>query len=366
MPTRLVLTVSLLLATPAAFAETRTWTARDGQLQVEAEYHGFSVGQVILRRGHGEILNVALEDLSENDRKFVAERVRQKETDDATERSQAPPDRIHYGPGRQLAILVNQSIDESSGLTCSRQTPGVFWTHNDSGDEARIYAFDASGRDLGSCLLADTKAWDWEDMASYTWQGKAYLLLCDIGNNRLNAKVHSLHVVEEPPVDPSAGVRVERVPVVQTIRFSYEDGPHNCEAAGIDATDRTILLVTKEYDGLSHVYLLAWPAEKSDPQQVLVARRIATLSIPFATALDISPDGRRAILVNYTGAYEYTRSEQEAWPAAFARRGRSIPVPDRLQGESVCYGPDGKTLYLTSEKLPTPLYEVPVVSSEGR
>ena len=40
---------------------------------------------------------------------------------------------------------------------------------------------------------------------------------------------------------------------------------------------------------------------------------------------------------------------------------REIGMPLRIQGESICYGPDGKTLYLTSEKLPTPLWEVPVV-----
>jgi hypothetical protein len=34
-------------------------------------------------------------------------------------------------------------------------------------------------------------------------------------------------------------------------------------------------------------------------------------------------------------------------------------MPLRRQGESICYGPDGRSLYLTSEKLPTPLIEIP-------
>ncbi len=34
-------------------------------------------------------------------------------------------------------------------------------------------------------------------------------------------------------------------------------------------------------------------------------------------------------------------------------------MPQRNQGESVCYGADGRTLYLTSEFAPTPLLEVP-------
>jgi hypothetical protein len=39
-------------------------------------------------------------------------------------------------------------------------------------------------------------------------------------------------------------------------------------------------------------------------------------------------------------------------------------MPQRRQGETVCYGPDGKTLYLTSEFAPTPLFEVPVAQPQ--
>jgi len=58
-------------------------------------------------------------------------------------------------------------------------------------------------------------------------------------------------------------------------------------------------------------------------------------------------------------AYQYTREGEEGWAEAFARPGHRIPLPLRQQGESICFGADGKTLYLTSEKLPTPLIVVP-------
>lgn len=48
---------------------------------------------------------------------------------------------VAYNTGRETARLANQAIAESSGLACSRTTPGVFWTHNDSGDQARLFAF---------------------------------------------------------------------------------------------------------------------------------------------------------------------------------------------------------------------------------
>ena len=100
--------------------------------------------------------------------------------------------------------------------------------------------------------------------------------------------------------------------------------------------------------------------QRTPKKKALVARRIATLAIPLVTAMDVSPDGRRAVVLTYGNAYEFVRSENEDWAAAFAREPRPIRMPLRIQGESICYGPDGKTLYLTSEKLPTPLWEVPV------
>jgi hypothetical protein len=94
----------------------------------------------------------------------------------------------------------------------------------------------------------------------------------------------------------------------------------------------------------------------------MTARAIAPLGIPDVTAMDISPDGARAIVLTYIDAYEYVRATDETWAEAFSREGRLVSMPPRIQGESICYGPDGKTLYLTSEGASQPLWEVPAVT----
>jgi len=339
-------------------AHARTWTDSTGQHQVEAEYLTSHAGKVWLRRlSDDKVFELALADLSRADQEHVEQLVREQQ---ARKKAQVHDDSkgIRYGPGRELAKLANTAVDESSGLACSRRQPGLFWTHNDSGADARIYLFDSKGRDLGSCVLADVLAYDWEDMISFTWVGKHYLLLCDVGNNGLAAPVQMLHLVEEPPVDPERGVTVQQIPVVQTIFLSYEDDHRNCEAVAIDPTDRTILLATKQFELKSYVYALPWP--ETDAKKAFTARLIATLKLPLVTAMDISPDGRRAVVLTYANAYEFERGEKEGWATAFSREPRKIVMPLRIQGESICYGPDGKTLYLTSENLPTPLWEVPV------
>jgi len=268
-------------------------------------------------------------------------------------------DRIAYRRGRRVATLANRQIAESSGLACSRLKPDVFWTHNDSGDKPRLYAFDTKGRDLGTYGVPEARAIDWEDMASFALDGKNYLLLADVGNNHFKRESCTLYIVEEPRLRPGDRKVRGRANLVRTIHYTYKDGPDDCEAVAVDPTSRTILLVTKRRRRT--VYTFAMPEKPTE--KAMVAEPIATLSLGWTTAMDVSPDGRRAIVLTYGDAFEYARGPGETWSQAFARRPRQIIVPARPQGESICYGSDGRTLYLTSEKLPTPLLKIPVIET---
>jgi len=267
------------------------------------------------------------------------------------------PGPVRYGKPRRLCTLACRHIDESSGLAPSRRTPGVFWTHNDSGCPPELFAFDRKGRHLGAYTVAGAPNRDWEDLASLTVGKKHFLLVCDTGDNALIRPFASLYLVPEPAVDPNRPTAGGKLRAVRAIHFTYEDGPQDCESVGVDPTTRTIYLVAKR--GRRTVYELPMPSKAGTKR--LVARAVARLDIAPAVAMDISGDGLRAVVLTYALAFEYTRAPGEKWAAAFRRGGRRLRMPGRRQGESICYGRDGKTLYLTSEKLPTPLLEVPAV-----
>jgi len=360
-----VLCLAIVTGTTGLPAVARQWTDSTGQQQVEAELVDSDGEQVWLKPPDAPTFSLPLAALSKADQEHVRKFLR----DEKAARKTRPDgrDSIPYGPGRQLCTLACERLDEVSGMACSRRHPGLFWAHNDSGDEARVYLFDLKGRDLGSCLLAGVRNYDWEDMASFTAGGKPYLLLADTGNNGLAAAVHMLHLIEEPPCDPERGVKVKEVHVLRTICFSFEDDYRNCEAVAVDPTDKTVLLVSKERAPSCGAYALPWPKDdhganpKAPPKRALVAKRIGTLELRQVTGMDISPDGRRAIVVTYGNAFEYVRGEKDDWAKAFAQPPREIELPYRVQGESICYGPDGKTLYASSEKRPTPLIEIAVL-----
>jgi hypothetical protein len=344
-------------------AHGRMWTDASGGQTVEARFVTVQFDKVWLLRNDGRVFGVPLPDLSQADQDHVRDLIREKQAKPVLQ-TQNPQGRVPYGGGRELCRLANQAVNESSGLACSRRRPGFFWTHNDSGGDARAFLFDTRGRDLGSCELDGIVAFDLEDTLSFCLDDKPYLVLCDVGNNGRAAGVQMLHVFEEPDFDAEKGVLAERVSIMQTIHYAYEDDHRDCEAVGFDPTSKTFLFVTKEKGPKCNVYSLPWPQPSAD--KASVARQIATLPLTNVTAMDVSPDGLHAIVLTYGDAYEFQRLDDDDWPQAFARQPRRIVVPERVQGESICYGADGKTLYLTSENLPTPLWIVPVLSQEER
>jgi len=257
-----------------------------------------------------------------------------------------------YGEPKQICKLECLSIRESSGIAASRFNRDRFWTHNDSGDRPRVFAFDIGGNHLGTCRIEGAAAVDWEDMAAFELDGKEYLLIADTGDNLARRKHVVLYLVEEQSPD------VETWQVVQTVKFTYNDKPHDCESIAFDPSTRQVLLVTKDWKITSKVFAFEWPTEPST--ETIKATQIATLPYPGATAMDISPDHQRAVVLTYTDAFEYSKAQGEGWAEAFSRVGRLIKMPERGQGESICYALDGWTLFLTSEASPTPLYRVPV------
>ncbi|MCY2930658.1 MAG: hypothetical protein NTV86_14405 [Planctomycetota bacterium] len=265
------------------------------------------------------------------------------------------PAPIAYEGGKEIARLANPAITESSGLAASRLAEGVFWTHNDSGDSPRLFAFNRKGEDLGAYPVHGATAVDWEDMAAFSLGKQHYLLIADVGDNFAARKSCTLYFLAEPlvkarPAKPAA------LPVAIRMDFSYEDGPRNCESAAVDPVRKEILLVSKTGGNSCKAYLL--PLPRQNLVKNAVARAVGTLTIPTATAMDVAPDGLRAIVLTYGDAYEYSRAATEDWKAAFARAPRKIAMPPRAQGESICYGLDGRTLYLTSEQAPSPLLQV--------
>ena len=125
-----------------------------------------------------------------------------------------------------------------------------------------------------------------------------------------------------------------------------------------DCAPREFLLVEKRLGLTRRNHDLPWKGVEPPEVDSGVAKRIGVLPVAMATGADVSADGLRLFVATYGDGYELTRKLDETWQAAVARGGESVSLPKRRQGEAVCYGLDGQTIFLTSEKRPCPLFSI--------
>jgi hypothetical protein len=263
---------------------------------------------------------------------------------------ESPP--VHEPLIRELCSVPDGEITESSGLACSRTQAGLLWTHNDSGDMPRFFGLHSDCRTVSAYRIRGAEAVDWEDMCAGVLNGQQCLLFADVGDNDAVRREVCLYLVPEPDEHtPST------IPLMAAIPFTYEDGPHDCEAVGWDSEAQVVYLVTKQWGWSCGIYALDLKHALQAPAPVR-AGRVGELALPLVTAMDISEDNRHAVVLTYGDAYEYDRAVDESWPQAFKRQPRPLAMPRRRQGESICYGLNDNVVYLTTEHLPMPLWEV--------
>src|SRR6187549_1833779 len=78
---------------------------------------------------------------------------------DTTRQRTAPPTCTPSGP-----LVRVPELPEASGVAASRQTPGRFWSHNDSGQPV-LFVLDSTGAVTGRLRLSGATVEDWEAVA---------------------------------------------------------------------------------------------------------------------------------------------------------------------------------------------------------
>jgi len=277
------------------------------------------------------------------------------------------PTNENYRPPTRVGVLEDRSIDESSGIVASRKTPGMYWTHNDSGDGPFIYALDDHGHNRGVWRVSGAASYDWEDIAAGPGPipGTNYLYIGDIGDNGGRRSQIIVYRVPEPEITAAEiGMKkknARQTEAAEAIRLRYPDGQHDAETLMVHPVTGKIYVVTKIEFGNARVYE-ADPAQAS--AEVTTLTRVGELSVPtvfggMITGGDISPDGLRVALCDYVQGYELVLPDAaSAFDLIWKQPLKPIPIGQREQGEAIGYRLDGKALLATSEGRPASLIEI--------
>jgi hypothetical protein len=281
-------------------------------------------------------------------------------------RAQAAAAKAH-----KLCDLADARISESSGLGASRRWANCLYTHNDSGDGARLFLISKKGATRAVITLRDTRVIDCEDMAvagGNAHGGPGQIYLGDIGDNlksRPYITVYRLAEAALPPLPAQGEAAVFATP--QRLDLHYPDGPHDAETLIATRAGR-LLIVTKDRGGsllfmtpLNFGDSVAAAAKTSLTLLKLGEIRLGATGWPtkLVTGGDLSPDGLSLTLRTYTDAYTWQLPAPDAIDASWwLLPPHKFGLPPTRQGEAICYGAGGHHLFFTSEKLPTPLYEM--------
>ena len=273
-----------------------------------------------------------------------------------------PPQR--FGEAVSAGNLANPQITEASGLASSRLYPAVLWVINDGGNDPMLYAVGTDGADLGTFRVDGASNYDWEALASFQLQDTAYILIADVGDNWEQRETSSLYVVEEPSITKTGLNDDTPVSLAWHIRFTYEDGPRDCEAVAVDAAHQRVLLLSKR--SLPPV-LYELPLQPVQDDGIAVAQLVTMIPhFNWPTAMDLSPDGLSALVLTYNSVYLFFRKPDEDWLNAFKKQPQRLHFTQLSQQEAACFGFYGKSVYVTSEKRPAPLIRINLEESDKK
>ena len=245
-----------------------------------------------------------------------------------------------YAPGVSAGVLASDELDEVSGIAGSRNFPGTWWMHNDSGDAARVLAVPADGATASAFTFPDVIAVDWEDMALAP-DGDAWsLVMGDIGDNlSLRPEILLWRVPEPDPSQPGPTAAPE------AFHLHYPDGPHNAETLMVDPRNGDVYVVSKISDvatPLTQVFRAAAPLVDGATMEEVATLEFGGAALPgsvLTTGGDISPEGDRIVIRTYDSAFVWRRTPHATVAEALATEACVVPLATETQGESIAWDP---------------------------
>ena len=266
-------------------------------------------------------------------------------------------------------------IAESSGLATSSDGQLVY-THNDSGDEGRLFAVGLDGRTRTTWTVPGTEPRDWEDLArGPDEQGRSSLWIGDIGDNSA-ARDNGVLVHRVPEPEPTAQDAATTEPPL-SFRLRYPDGPRDAETLLVHPQTGRLYVVTKPFTGPAEVFAAPAVLDRNGPNALEPVAQatvrgtgtpggpgIGGLANLLVTAGDVAPDGSRVALRTYTDVYEWVVPDGDL-AAAFAGEPTVTALPAREQGEGLAYAPDGAAVLVSTEGSGSPVDRVVLPEQPG-
>lgn len=274
---------------------------------------------------------------------------------------------------KRVGRVSHPPVDEMSGIVKSPQFENVWWVHNDSGDQPRLFAIDSTGSvplapwrrenyAVGNRLdTTDQAPWpglhlgaaahvDYEDIAVED----SVLYLADIGNNGNARRDLGIYVIREPYFYARRTRPIEYIPVTYSDQETFPATDWHFDAESLFVDGGTLYVLTKHRAGQQigalepGTKLYRLDEEHTHEANVLaLVDRHETIPVPTAAAL--SPSGDRLAVLCATDVWLFPRPDDgDHWLSTEPRR-LDLSGERLQQAEGITWD-DPHTLRITNEQ----------------
>jgi|MDSW01.1.fsa_nt_gb hypothetical protein len=260
---------------------------------------------------------------------------------------------LDFGEPSKTGKIDRDDISESSGLAVSRTHLDTFWTHNDSGDEARFFAISSDGDDLGVVRLTGANANDWEAMSIGECEGQTCLYIGDVGDNNAARNDIEIWRVQEPT---PPGADKETIVLGEKLELRYPDGPMDCEAIAHDPLTGDIILIEKSWSAKAKLHRLPASAWQDSSDSDVTLEYVGTIDFDtdsltggLVTGAAIAPSGVSLFARTYVAGFHIILERNENGEI----NGLGAVTQDDVYGDGQCeaiaFNQDGMQLWFTCE-----------------
>jgi len=269
--------------------------------------------------------------------------------------------------------LQSHELDELSGIAPIIGERDKYWAINDSGNRPRLFAINASGRQLATINVEGFNR-DWEDLASFEYNDETWIAISESGDNMRRHAISSIYFFRQPDIKQPP----QSVKPAYRLDYSYQDGPKNVESMAVSAAEGKIYLIAKD-SSAANIYTmpLVVPAAEQNTGTSVVAQKVGTLAdlqstdddtwwerwfagrfLLTATSLDFSHDNQMAVVSNYRHVYLFKRRNLESWAVALSREPVLLTTHRMEQSESVAFSADAREVIVSSEGVGAPVLAI--------
>jgi hypothetical protein len=249
----------------------------------------------------------------------------------------------NYGQLTFIARLP-RNLNENSGLAILDSTS--VWFIEDGGNPAKIYQVDLKGNLLKEFEVKNAKNEDWEDL---TADPDGHVYIGDLGNNQHNRQELLIYKIPDPRTESGDKIGAEQIKLRYPAgKGSRSKGGHDAEA--LFYREGFLYIITKDrakpFTGEAFIYKV--PAKEGTYEARLVGNftPCRERGVCEITAADISPDGKRVVLLGYGTLWVFSDFNTDDFTSG---KLTTINLGVTTQLESVGFL-DERTLLLSDEK----------------